>query len=88
MGNCKSCLHWSGEPGEVNGLRRCLHIKVGRIPSPMTPDSAATLHLPDWVLPSCIIVGPDYGCIHHAPKDCREWDQRREVDDGRNLPSG
>lgn len=82
MGNCNSCTHWAGEPGEL-ALRRCLHPKVGRIPSPMTEDGAATMHLPDWILPSCIIVGPHFGCVHFEsklPRDCREWDERRERD--------
>lgn len=84
MGTCKECEHWTGEPAE-SGYRRCLHPKVGRIPSPMVPDGAATLAVPDYIVPSCVVVGPDFGCIHHMPRDCRELDAMRERDEGRVI---
>lgn len=64
---CKSCSHWAGESGE-QALRRCLHEHVGRIPSTMALNGAATMHN-DYILPSCIIVGPDFGCVHWQGRD-------------------
>jgi hypothetical protein len=64
---CRSCIHWAGEPGE-QALRRCLHKDVGRVPSTMVMDGAATL-ANEYIIPSCIIVGPEFGCVHHEGKE-------------------
>ena len=64
---CRSCTHWAGKPGELE-LRRCLHKDIGRIPSTMALDGAATLSN-EYIIPSCIIVWPEFGCVRHEPKE-------------------
>lgn len=71
---CQSCTHWAGEPGE-QVHRRCLHPLVGRVPAVMTLDGTSTMHPP-----SCLLTGPEFGCLHHSPRDCREWDRMKERD--------
>ncbi len=81
MENCKSCIFWAGESGQLT-LARCLHPKVGRAPSLGLPDCVGTLFHD-----SVPLMGPDYGCIHHTPKDCRELDAMRVRDAARQIPT-
>jgi hypothetical protein len=74
---CRECDHWSGER-HSQSHHRCLHPVVGRVPSERTTDGTSTMHPP-----SCLLTGPEFGCVHFT---CRDLDAMKAKDAERAIP--
>lgn len=58
---CKTCRWWKGRDAHTNKQHKCSHQKLATLLSEPLDGADGR--------GNCIYTGPDFGCIHHEPKE-------------------
>lgn len=75
MNRCATCKHYSvSYHPDQDGLADCDHISMAQRPTraPGTQAVITATAADDQGLSAVLMVQPDFGCIHHAPKKARK----------------